>query len=290
MWSSDEPGYFHICTDGNAVPWIFQDDEDFIAGVNRIGICAIISKTETVAYILMDNHGHFLMYGTLLACKQFINTYKVLTGKHISRKYKINNPLRDLPVEIIPIKNEEELMTTIAYLDRNSVVAGFKFLPSEYPWGSARYMFKDGAMDIKSRRLGDIGLNEKRRMLKTRIPLPDDWEVDCHKMLVPGKSFLNIARLENIFKTPMRYNYFLAKKLEGNIEMAQGLKTFLPDKELRPVASQISMALFGTTDIRLLNVKSKLRIARELRHAYAATVKQISRMVYMDPESLNGFI
>ena len=37
MWRSDEPGYFHICTDGNAVPWIFQDDEDFIAGVNRIG-------------------------------------------------------------------------------------------------------------------------------------------------------------------------------------------------------------------------------------------------------------
>ena len=174
MWSSDKPGYFHICTDGNAVPWIFQDDEDFIAGVNRIGICSIISKTETVAYTLMDNHGHFLMYGTLLACKQFINTYKVLTGKHISRKYKINNPLRDLPVEIIPIKNEEELVATIAYLDRNSVVAGFKFLPSEYPWGSARYMFREGAVDIKSRRLGDIGLNEKRRLLKTRIPLPDD--------------------------------------------------------------------------------------------------------------------
>ena len=202
MWSSDKPCYFHICTDGNAVPWIFQDDEDFIAGVNRIGICSVVSKTEAVAYTLMDNHGHFIMYGTLLACKQFINTYKVVTGKHISRKYKINNPLRDLPVEIIPIKNAEELAATIAYLDRNSVVAGFKFLPSEYPWGSARYMFREGAVDIKSRRLGDIGLNEKRRMLKTRIPLP-------------GKSFLNIARLENIFKTPIRYNYFLAKKLEG---------------------------------------------------------------------------
>ena len=290
MWSSDKPSYFHICTDGNAVPWIFQDDEDFIAGVNRIGICSIISKTETVAYTLMDNHGHFIMYGTLLECKQFINTYKVVTGKHISRKYKINNPLRDLPVEIIPIKNEEELAATIAYLDRNSVVAGFKFLPSEYPWGSARYMFRECAVDIKSRRLGDIGLNEKRRLLRTRLPLPDDWEIDCHKMLVPVKSFLNIARLENIFKTPIRYNYFLAKKLEGSIEMAQGLKTFLPDKELRPVAAQISMALFGTTDLRLLNVKSKLRIARELRHAYAATVKQISRMVYMSPESLNGFI
>ena len=81
MWSSDKPGYFHICTDGNAVPWIFQDDEDFIAGVNRIGICAIISKTETVAYTLMDNHGHFLMHGTLLACclKISLNKY----GKQI---------------------------------------------------------------------------------------------------------------------------------------------------------------------------------------------------------------
>ena len=290
MWRSDEPGYFHICTDGNAVPWIFQDDEDFIAGVNRIGICSINSEIETVAYSLMDNHGHFVTYGTLLACKKYINNYKVQTGKYISRKYKIKDPLRDLPVKIIPIKTEEDLMATIAYLDRNSVVAGFKFLPSEYPWGSARYMFRDRALDIKARRLGEIGLNEKRRLLKTRTSLPDDWEVDYHGMLVPGKSFLNITRLENIFKTPIRYNYFLAKKLEGSIEMAQGFKTFLPDKELRPVAAQISMTLFGTTDIRSLNVKSRLRVARELRYGYAATVKQISRMIYLDTESLKGFI
>lgn len=290
MWRSDEPGYFHICTDGNVMPWIFQDDEDFIAGVNRIGICSITSKAETVAFTLMDNHSHFITYGTLLACKRFINTYKVLTGKHISRKYKVRNPLRDLPVEIIPIKNEEDLMATIAYLDRNPVIAGFKFLPNEYRWGSARYIFKEYTQEAQSRRLGDLGFNERRRLLKTRTPLPDDWEVDCHGMLVPCKSFLNTTRLENIFKTPIRYNYFLAKKLEGNIEMAQGHRTFLPDKELRPVAEQIAMTLFGTSDIKSLNVHSRLRIARELRHGYAATVKQVSRMVYLDTETLKGFI
>ena len=290
MGRSDESGYFHICTDGNAVPWIFQDDADFIAGVNRIGICSITSQVETVAYTLMDNHGHFVMYGTLLGCKRFINTYKVLTGKHISRKYKITDPLRDLPVEIITIKNEEELMATIAYLDRNPIVAGFKYLPNEYRWGSARHIFKEHIKEEQSRRLGDLGFNERRRLLKTRTPLPDDWEVDCDGMLIPGKSFLNTARLENIFKTPMRYNYFLAKKLEGSIEMMQGYRTFLPDKELRPVAAQIAMTLFGTTDIKSLNVTSRLRIARELRHGYAATVKQVSRMVYLDTESLKGFI
>jgi hypothetical protein len=109
-------------------------------------------------------------------------------------------------------------------------------------------------------------------------------------MLIPDKSFLNTAKLENIFKTPIRYNYFLAKKLEGKIEMTQGQQTFLPDKELRPVTAQIAMTQFGTSDIKSLNVKSRLRIARELRHGYAATVKQISRMVHLDSESLKGFI
>lgn len=290
MWRSDEPGYFHICTDGNAVPWIFQDDEDFIAGVNRIGICSIITGTDTVGYVLMDNHGHFIMYGTLLECKRFINTYKTLTGKYISRKYNIKDPLRDLPVEIIPIKGEEELMETLAYLDRNAVVAGFKFLPNEYQWGSARFIFKESLQDDQSRKLGDLGFNERRRLLKTRATLPSDWEVDCRGMLIPDKSFLNTTRLEKIFKTPIRYSFFLAKKLEGKIEMIQGQKTFLPDKELRPVAAQIAMTMFGTTDIKSLNVRSRLRIARELRHGYAATVKQVSRMVYIDTESLKGFI
>ena len=290
MWRSDEPGYFHICTDGNAVPWIFQDDEDFIAGVNRIGICSITAKVETVAYTLMDNHGHFLVYGMLLACKRFINTYKTLTGKYISRKYKTKDHLRDLPVEIHPIKTEEELMATIAYLDRNPIIAGFKYLPNEYPWGSARSMFKRPGQTDQSRKLGSLGFNERRRVLKTRTPLPNDWEIDSRGMLIPEKSFLNTARLEKIFMSPMRYNYFLAKKLEGDIEVKHGLKTFLPDKELRPVASQIAMTLFGTSDVRSLNVRSRLRIAQKLRQGYAATVKQISRMVYLDVESLKGFI
>ena len=52
----------------------------------------------------------------------------------------------------------------------------------------------------------------------------------------------------------------------------------------------IAMTLFGTSDIKSLNVRSRLRIAHELRHGYAATVKQVSRMVYLDTESLEGFI
>ena len=35
-----EKGYFHICTDGNSIPWMFQDDEDFIKGMDVSSVLA----------------------------------------------------------------------------------------------------------------------------------------------------------------------------------------------------------------------------------------------------------
>lgn len=67
-----EKGYFHICTDGKAIPWMFQDDEDFIKGINRIGICIIKTGIKVVAFVLMDNHPHFVLWGTMPECKKFI--------------------------------------------------------------------------------------------------------------------------------------------------------------------------------------------------------------------------
>ena len=128
---SEEYGFYHICSDGNALPWLFKDDEDFIAGINRIGICKHVTGVEIISFILMDNHLHKLLYGTMAMCKEYINKYKTLTGKWNSRKYGNRKSLKELPVTIIPVRTEEYLLETIAYIDRNSIVAGYCHLPSE---------------------------------------------------------------------------------------------------------------------------------------------------------------
>ena len=97
MEGKEKSGYFHICTDGHAINWMFKDDEDFIAGVNRIAICKIITSISVICFILMDNHIHFVLYGSLIKCKEFINNYKRLTGKWIERKYGLNEYLKHLP-------------------------------------------------------------------------------------------------------------------------------------------------------------------------------------------------
>jgi hypothetical protein len=52
----------------------------------------------------------------------------------------------------------------------------------------------------------------------------------------------------------------------------------------------MSAELFHTEDIKSLNVKNRLMLARKLRQEYAATVKQISRMLLIDAEILKGFV
>jgi len=286
-------GYYHICTDGNAISWMFQDDEDFIAGINRIALCILKNYVEVIAFILMDNHVHFVLYGTALQCKKFINSYKMLTGKWIHNKYGLKDYLRLLPTEMISISDEEALLNTLAYIDRNSIVAGYRYMPSEYPWGSARYMFRDKEHEYQqeSKPLAQFPLCKQRTLLKTRTKVPGEWQVDSRGMISP-RSFMDFSRIENIFRTSTRYSYFLAKKLEGHVEMqlAKSRKVFIPDKELRQIVRKIAHDTYRTEDVRTLDVKSRLAIAKRLRYDYASTLKQISRMVCLDDDLLKGFV
>lgn len=290
MEGRERKGFYHVCTDGTVLPWMFKDTKDFIAGVNRIGICKVLSGVLVWTFSLMDNHAHFLLYGSRAMCKMFIDKYKLLTGKWISWKYKEPRFIKELPASIIYLKTEEDILETAAYIDRNSVVAGFSGLPSEYPWASSSVMFKVRRKE-NCRCLKEFSPNQLRDMLKTRVALPGEWTVDDQGMINP-ECFTELQKMENLFKTPIRYLYFVTKKLEGKIDVAlsQGHKTFIPDKDLRPITTELCIKTFQTDDIRRLDVKSRLVLARILRSEYASSPKQIARMLYVDADLLKGFI
>ena len=295
MRGLDATGYFHICTDGRKLPWMFQDDDDFISGINRIGLCYLKTGVIIIAYVLMDNHVHFVLYGTMLQCKQFINTYKRLTGIWILNKYGIGDYLRLLPTEIIRIENEGSLLNTIAYLDRNPLMAGYKYMHGEYPWGSSRYAFKDISTLTLSKDgfkpISTLSRRRQRELLNSKVLFPDEWLINESGMIHP-LSFLNINKLEACYKSPLRYSYFLAKKLEGIVEqeLEHSRKLFIPDKDLRPIVAEIVRSNFGNKTLQQLDVNERLFIAKKLRHNYASTIKQISRMIHLEPSVLEGFI
>ena len=283
--------YFHVCTDGRMLPWMFQDESDFIAGVNRIGICCLRTGVKVIAYVLMDNHVHFVLYGTMPECKRFITLYKQLTGTWIHVKYGLNDYLKQLSANILLLDTEERLLNTIAYIDRNPVVAGYRYLPTEYPWGSARYVFKDSREDEDTKPLSSMSRRSQRILLSTRVAIPSEWRINTKGMLCPD-SFLDASVIESYFKTPVRYSYFLAKKLEGVVEqeIETSQKTFIPDIELREIVRKMILQDYGKDSVTDLDVHDRLSVARTLRYRYASTIKQISRIVHLDRSALEGFI
>ena len=291
MKGLNSKGNFHVCTDGRALPWMFQDESDFIAGVNRIGICCLRTGAKVIAYVLMDNHVHFMLRGTMPECKGFITLYKQLTGTWIYHKYGLSDFLRQLPTNIMLLDSEERLLNTIAYMDRNPVVAGYPYLPTEYPWGSARYVFKHSREEVDTKALSTISRRDQRILMNTRITIPGDWRIDGKGMLCPD-SFLDPSVIESYFKTPVRYSYFLAKKLEGAVELEieSSQKIFIPDVELRKVVRKLILQDYGKDRVEDLDVNERLFIARKLRYHYASTLKQISRMVHLDRSALERFI
>ena len=85
---------------------------------------------------------------------------------------------------------------------------------------------------------------------------------------------------------------FLSRKVEGTVEQEfeHSQKTFVPDKELRPMVAKIARELYGVESVRELDVNARLRLARKLRYEFASTIKQISRMVHLDKAALEGFL
>ena len=196
-----------------------------------------------------------------------------------------------MPTDILHIDSEERLLNTIAYLDRNPLVAGFAKLPGEYLWGSARCYFRDKSSAEFTKLIADLTKNERRAVLRTRTVFPRDWKINDLGMIDP-LCFLDSKRVESYFKSPLRYTYFLAKKLEGIVEqdLEYSQKAFLPDKDVRAIIGKLSLELFGVTPVSRLDVKSKLLIARRLRYDYASTVKQIARLLRLDKSALEGYI
>ena len=274
---------------------MFRDEFDFIAGINRIGFCVLSVNVTVVDFILMDTHVHFILNGSLPICKEFVNKYKQMTGKWVSHRHNIANHLSKVATTIVPVGSEEALMEEIAYVDRNSIMAGYRCMPTEYRWGMSRYFFKDtlsmNALLAGFEKIGERSLKILKKQLSTRVDIPRDWEIDKSGMINP-RCFVDYRIVESIYRSPNRYLYFLAKKLEGKIDMklSQGVSSFIPDKEMRSITESLTREMFGLEKKGLLNMSQRIQMAKKLRYEYGATHKQISRMLNVDVNILKGFV
>ena len=89
---------WHFSTDGNFSSVLFQDETDFIDGMNRVCIVSMKHKVVILAFVLMDNHLHFILHGDLTECIIFMQDYIRRTSVAFHQRHGVSHIFKGVPV------------------------------------------------------------------------------------------------------------------------------------------------------------------------------------------------
>ena len=242
--------YYHAFTEGLKKDALFRNDEEFRAGMDRIGFAKLKSRVSVLCAHLMDNHVHFLLEGTPAGCRHFMTVYKKLTSMWIYSNAAEYRKILGMEICIKEVDGEDYLRTVIGYIIRNSVAAGSRIIPADDRWSTSGLYFRaeDKLLPDGCRSVSEISQKNLRSILRTRIQIPGDWLLQKDGMIWPG-SYTDFRAVERIFRSVKSYLYALSRnnEFEVNSGMQNGRITFFSDRELRDIAKTMSFASGKTT-------------------------------------------
>lgn len=268
---------------------MFNSFQEFQAGMNRIAVCIALCiqngrNIKILAFCLMDNHFHFILYGEEADCDLFVATYKKLTAMWVTkyRGAKLSESIDIGHWFVSPQKLGEK----IVYVLRNPVAAGLRVTPQGYRWSSAQLMFSDWK-PLAGKTISEMGLREMRRMLNSNVILPQEWIISEDQIW--AGSYVDVPMAERAFRSVGSFMFDLNNSnidKETNEEMMADSYS-LPDSEIRIKAVEHSIAYYRKDRISLCSPGERLAIARILHKDLGCNAKQLARVLHLNPEELN---
>ena len=279
--------FYHAASKGLEDRVLFCSEEQFAAGMNRVAFCSLtVPEVIVIAFVLMDNHVHFILYGTYADCMRFMAQYWKLTKMWTA--YNAEQTL-DVPWEYDcwKIPNKEKLQEKICYVLRNPMVAGMGVSPTSYFWGSGPLMFSKGiGIWGKPTPVGPMSEYQRRKRFSTKIQIPEHWTATEENLLWPG-SYVNYLQAEQAFGSATSFIYMLCRKNEDLINQEMyGNEISLPDSDMLAILSARSESEYGIPDLRLLSVEQRLELCRAEKNQHGANLKQLARLLHIKLQDL----
>ena len=260
----------------------FRDDKDFAIGMNYVAIQASISDVIVLAFILMSNHVHFILYGTEEEVRRFIRQFKIRFSLYSNKKYGTYDLLRrnDVDMKVLSANDPESLERAIAYVLMNCVAASICAHPSQYPWGTGNLYFNTFVSNTSDRRLGPISPTARARLLHSKnVDLPENWIVSDLGFIKP-ESYVRTDLVENIFRRPERMNYFLqsSSKARKRLETIEKQTPAFRDQTILKALPELCLSLFQKQCFTELSASEQSELMRQIRFRFSANVNQIARV------------
>ena len=282
--------YFHVSSHGLETNDIFRSKEDFIRGMNDIALCVLGCDVCILAFCLMSNHFHFVLYGTLEECRKFAEEYKRRCGMRMRLVCGEVKGLKDVNVQIDIVETQDYLENVIAYVLRNPLAAGICMMPYHYLWSSSNLYFA-GEKKSEGVRLNSMSLRARRRVLGSHLEVPDTYMVDENGMILPS-CYVNVFQVESIFRHPARLMMAIARKVENDVEVKLGIAENLTvtDQELLTQMNGLIKLEFGKTSLFQLSMEQRFKLCLLLKRNFGAGIKQIARVTRLSTDIVGKII
>ena len=274
---------WHFYTAGDSVEVMFNDENEFLDGMNRILPVITSYDIMILAFVLMDTHVHFILYGDFDSCNRFMHEYVRRTSMYLSSRNKKRNSLKTIEISHQSINDDRYLKTAICYVLKNPLSAGLPFNPWDYPWSSGPLYFR--RPDSWTSPKWMLGLDnivqkaqDKRMITKSRGKISS--EIRTVDGLILPNQYVAVAIVEKLFRTHKAFNYFMSISKDIDIESRGGIISHLsvPLNEMRDNRRVLSQEMFGIEELRGLNMGQRLQLARRLKSLYNCSPKQIAKL------------
>ena len=281
---------WHLCTSGESSGILFRSEEDYIYGMNMVGITAakFWDKVGIYTFQLMSNHLHFVIEGERNDVEQFFNDLKLRLRRYLlkqERCYDINKISHNL----IPVKDDSYLKNLIAYVNRNGYLVNKNMTQFSYPWGANRYFFFPlGEIEPKTF-LSSIANRTKMDMFHTReINFPESFYLTGG--YISPNCYCKISQAEELFINAHQYSSLVSRRVESFRDIAAEIGDTITytDEEMYVAVFQHIKKQFDKTGIQSLSKTEKLLVAKVMHYEYNSSNKQICRILKVDIESVNA--
>lgn len=285
---------WHFSTDGTYAEVLFRDRTDFVDAMNRIYLLARKYRIVVLAFCLMDNHIHLILYGVFEECNRFVHELVRQISSSIARRHGLRHELLTLPVHYQTIDDDFYLKKAVCYVHKNPTAANLAFLPHDYPWSSGSLFFRSrGEWTFPDRRpetIGSLNGEQRRERFRTREPLPDDLLI-CGDLILPV-NYVPVRIVESLYRSAKAYLYFMNSTREEDVEARGGAisRLSLPDAEMRQHKRVLLKELFGVESSNTLNTQQRIRLGKELRRRFNSSPKQIARLCGLSQDDLGPYL
>ena len=285
---------WHFSTDGAYAEVLFRDRNDFVDAMNRIYLLVRKYPIVILAFCLMDNHIHLIMYGPFEACNRFVHELVRQISSAIARRHGLRHELQTLPIHYQTIDNDFYLKKAICYVHKNPTAANLPFSPHDYPWSSGSLFFRTRGEwtlpALEPETPAALTGETRRERFRTRESIPDDVQT-CGDLILPS-NYIPVRIVESLYRSARAYLFFMSSTREEDVEARGGAisRLSLPDAEMREHKRALLEELFGQKSSRQLNTQQRIRLGKELKRRYNSSSHQIARLVGLHPDELTPYL